>query len=325
MFKQLEALSKVLNLNVSIQKKGELMTVVIILSSKDNETDLNLTPIFIKATADELDAKFVEELTLYTNKNLSTLERINFISESVTKAEKVTNAKATVTKKSTPKKAEPKKEEPKNDLFAEPKIGELKSSKAKSKTAGGKATVTGTLTAKVISEDEQQAIEDSFAIPQEDKSQLRIDKEAEKVEKIEKPKPDPATSPKDLGEAKKKSQGLPFVNRRGVLVNTDGTIYVPITEEPIPIVVPEVEYEEEVPSGALEHEPPIVSGFDLDDDDFNFDFEEKVDPKQVLFDRISKLAKDNNITLDGFVIETQTIERMEKLQVALNTHIQNKK
>lgn len=382
MFKELEGLSKVLKLDVSIQAKGDQMSAVVILRSLDNDTDLKLTPIFVKATPEELDAKFAETVDAYTKKNLDTLERINFISQSVAKAEKIVTAKAKVdTKKATTpvKKKEEKKAEP--DMFST--VAPITSSKAKTKTASGKATVTGTLTSSTISDEEQEAIEESMTVPQQktiEEDLEDLSKAVEKttdmtqqlLDKVEKPKEavapkkaeiNPATQPKDLGEAKKKAQGQPFINRRGVLVNLDGTIHtpkptivdgegnhvtdvIPNTPLPTPTILGAESAEEEAEvMKALQDAgiapappvptPPIVSGVIIPPvepaeptfESFNVeDFQEAIkDPKQVLFDEVSAMATEHNIQLKGFTFESQTIETLTKLKPVLINHINSKK
>ena len=212
----------------------------------------------------------------------------------------------------------------------EERIVPIKASHAKSKTVDGKATVTGALTPAEI-----EVIEEGHAIPIEEPQ--TVEKITKKVEKEVVELGVNITSPKTPEDSKLKKEGKPYYNRRGVLITPEG--YVD------PLVAEAIKEEEDLQVEAYNENaqvdtkviplPPlptskeqvIASGEGLEVEEFSIEeiILSDVNPLQEQFDRISKLALANDIKLGGFIIEQQSKEKLDQLEVALANHIKNKK
>jgi len=123
MFTQLKELSEKAKINLFIKSKddGKMEVIVFFEVQSSKDETFNIAPLMLEGTPEELERDFVHTLDVFTKQNISSLERISFVTSSIKKAEEEATAKATAgTKKKATTKAEPKKEEPKKevDLFA---------------------------------------------------------------------------------------------------------------------------------------------------------------------------------------------------------------
>ena len=157
MLKQISELSKKAKVTLIVETKEENeMSVIVLLDVKDkDDKSINITPLLCTASIETIEQEVIQAIDLFTKQSVPILERVNFVVNSVKKAEaKVTkdSEKKSTTKKTTTKK----KDEP--TLFA------TTNAEAKVET---KSEVSGTLTEKPLSveEEKQQMIEESMAVP----------------------------------------------------------------------------------------------------------------------------------------------------------------
>lgn len=123
MLVQLKELSKKAKINMFIESTEDVMQVIVFFEVEDSKKNkLNIAPLVVSGTAEELDNDLVRTIEIFTSKNISSLERIDFITKSITKAEKSVTKDATEKTKSTKKTTTPvkKKAEPAGLFSAEP-------------------------------------------------------------------------------------------------------------------------------------------------------------------------------------------------------------
>jgi PRTRC genetic system protein E len=169
MFESLTKVSTKGKVTVTVETVDGEMNVIVFIDLKDKaDKSLNVAPFRVAGKPEQMNQLFDLALKEFTSKNLSSIERIALVTKTVKAAEKkvaasATDKKSSKTTSTAKKEPEKKKEEP--DMFtgvSERK--QIKASHAKGKSADGKATVTGTLTAKEVSKEEQEVIEKSMSM-----------------------------------------------------------------------------------------------------------------------------------------------------------------
>lgn len=128
MFKELSEISKKATVLLEINTdSASMMTVTLTLRVGKNEKSLNLQPVILNGTAEQVASDMKEVIVMITKNSLSTLEQINALSKSITKASDDLVAKAKAKpepdakkKGAEEKKAEPVKKVEEHSLFSAP-------------------------------------------------------------------------------------------------------------------------------------------------------------------------------------------------------------